>query len=247
MIIDYDDMISAGIIKEASAFLNDDVNAIHAIYLSTPTGNVGKFRVTNKTDVLNSIDAVEKNASLPDYIKQPAMYYIQKAANVYGIDTLWENIKPQYSNIIELRDADPDQTPAYVLKMAGQKDIPIHNEEDYRRASDMFMTASRNVYTPADRISIAGDLLKVAIDLNIACEPYITAYAHAEYSPHVPLFLDSRIKMAGSEDGAKGYEMLKEAYISLGKEMPPDIFLDTLESIDKLAGIHRDPVQFLEG
>lgn len=247
MIIDYDDMVAAGMVKEASPFLHDETNARYAIYLSTPTGNVGKFRITTKDDVVNSIEAFEKNASLADYIKQPAQYYLQKAANIYGIDTPWDSVQPQHTNVVELRDSDPAKEPIYVLKVAGQKDIPIYDGEDFRRASDMFATAPHNSYSSSERIIIAGDMLKTAMELGVGCDPYITSYAHAAYSPNVTTYLDARINMTTDSQCKEDYSFLKRAYEELGDKLPPNLFVDALEGIDKIADIQRDPVQFFEG
>lgn len=243
MIIDYEDMVASGIIKEASDFLTDNANAVYAIYLNTPAGETGKFRITNDNDIKNSIEAINKNASLPEYIKRPAMHFISKAASDRNIDTGWDNIPDaHYSRHIDYRPPSDSKGPHYVLKIAGQHDIEIYNDTDYYAAVDMFKTA-KYAFRGKERIAVAGELLKTAIALGVPCDPDITAYAYANYSPRTAEILNKRIKLA-AEDTAEKYALIKTAHEKLGDDLPPDTFIDAMEEVDKEADIHRDVIQF---
>lgn len=246
MIIDYDDMVAQGIIKEASDFLPDNASASYAIMLNTPAGYVGKFRVTTPQDISNSVEAINKNAALADYIKKPAMYFIKRAADTNNIETGWGDIPDKrYSRYIDYRDPAADPAPFYVMKTAGQRDIEIHNERDYQSAVDMFKTANY-AFTGNDRIRIAADLLKTAIMLKVACDPYVNAYAYANYSARTADILETRKALTNNADSKAKYDIVKEAYLKLGNDLPPDVFITAVEGIDKEAGVVRDVVQFFQ-
>jgi len=246
MIIDYDDMLAVGMVKCASNFMHDNTNAAYAIFLNTPAGAVGKFRVTTVPDIYNAVEAINKNASLPSYIKNPARYYVQKAANDMNVYTGWE---PQpdgkYSRFIDYIPLKEKAEPIYVMKMAGQRDIEIYDSTDYDTAVDMFKT-SGHVFSGKGRIAIAADLLKTAIALNIACDPYVHAYAHANYSSRTADLLDARKSVTNNVECRAKYDIVKEAYAELGDNLSPDMFITAVEGIDKEAGVKRDVVQFFQ-
>lgn len=246
MIIDYDDMLAGGMVKEASDFLEDNANAVFAIQLSTPSGTVGKFRITTDQDVRNSIEAINKNASLENYIKRPAMHFIHKAASERNIETGWTDLpEGNFSRYIDYKVPVTHEEPRYVLKIAGQRAIAIFGDADYNAAVGMFKTA-KYAFPAKDRIAVAGDLLKTAVCLGVACDPDISAYAYANYSPRTATMLDIRKSMAKTAEISAKYDTVKQAYLSLGDSLPPDLFITAIEGIDKEADIHTDVVAFFK-
>lgn len=246
MIIDYDDMLASGMVKDASDFMADDANAVYAIQLNTPSGTVGKFRITTEQDIMNSVEAINKNASLANYIKRPAMHYIHKAASERNIDTGWTDLpEGNFSRFIDYKVPVEHDSPHYVLKIAGQRDIEVFSETDYNAAVGMFKTA-KYAFPAKERIAVAGDLLKTAIALNVACDPDISAYAYAIYSPRTAAMLDTRKAMAKTAALSDKYEIVKQAYLRLGDSLPPDLFITAIEGIDKEADIHADVIAFFK-
>lgn len=246
MIIDHDDMVAAGMVKEASDFLPDNTDVQYALYLNTPSGFVGKFRVSSPQDIMNSVSAINKNASLPDYIKNPAMHFIQKAATDNNVITGWGELKDGiYSRYIDYKEPVEETKPLYVMKIAGQRDVQIFDSRDYQVAVDMFKTSPR-AYSGREKIAVAADLLKTAIMLKVACDPYVHSYAYANYSKQAPAHLGARIKMAPDDETREQYGFLKNAMAKLGDTLPPDVFITAIEGIDKAAGINRDPVEFFD-
>lgn len=246
MIIDHDDLVAAGIIKTASPFLEDADSAKYAIVLSTPSGYVGKFNVSTREDIVNSINALDKTASeLPSDIVVAAKCYISKAANIAGVDVPWDDVKPYHTNIIKWEDIVPAPQPHYVLKIASHQPVLVYDSKDYDVAVDMFKTSGK-LLNGRERICVASSLLKTAMELNVPCDSEVSAYAYASYSSNAQNLLDRRIASTHSEDAKQQYGVLKQAFDTLGDKMPPDMFIDAIECADAEAGIKHPTYRFFE-
>jgi len=242
MIIDYKDMVNAGLVKEAQTE-NEIKDKKFAIMLKLADGrSVGKFNITTKQDVENEIYAIKNNTEIPESLKKVAGYFIKQAAIYHDIETdIDGDIGNREFSLQDLEKTTQEEV-VPVIKL-GDFRYHLTNESQIKTAEEEFLL-KQDSYNLKDRQTISSVIVK-----------------QAKYTKHIPNELLGRYlfphldmkKVAREIEIRKNRIKSDEYHKDLDKLagctdiLEPLEFLDSLKSIDGFHGYnplsYRQPYQ----
>jgi len=232
-VIDYDDMVAAGMIKSASVAERDEHDK-YAVILALPKTKIGKFCITTKEDTINSIEALSTN-SLPPEIEKAARYYIKQAAIHFGIPASWgSELCPREINAESLFATKTAADISYRIEIAGDI-FDLNSATQIKLAEEYFLGNIHHISIP-DRCSIAKTLCKEGAFRDYFPAEEVKAYIH----PHIyDISGEIAYRKNAGEENALYVEAL-EKIAGVYQQFSPVDFVENIRKIDKAAGLRPD-------
>jgi len=237
-IIDYDDMISNGLIKEAVVDNTPikeagDSKRKFAILLKAASGKlIPKFDITTKLAVQNAITAINENA-LPKEISDPAKYYIKEAATHFDIPLNWKTEKHARTIDANVLSKEIKTITQYRIKI-GQSTFSLSTPIQLKLAEEYFLGRLHNMPI-GSRQRIACTIIKEAVNQRFTPSDITKIWAHPVLGNKVASEIDFRKKIKPDDEE---YINILNKYASVANHVKPVTFIEVIRKADKIAGFY---------
>ncbi|MDP3013300.1 MAG: hypothetical protein Q8M92_03595 [Candidatus Subteraquimicrobiales bacterium] len=232
-ILDYDDMTKVG-----SAAPHPDNIKIgqrkYAVIIKNAHAHTGKFDISDKSSVEESVFALTNNKSIPDVIRKSAEYFVKQAADYFGVNyDIAASPAPHeiiLSDII-VKTAEHDDVP---MLSFGSVKFVLSDEEQIKRAEEYFVM-KQHLFPAVQRINVSRIIVKAAAFTPHIPGEVVKAYSRAEYGNHVEDVLEKKACLASDPKYASVMRSLARCYHSI----PVAEFIDMVETCDRAAEVNH--------
>lgn len=232
--LDYDDMVKVGSAQPHPDNIKDG-NRKYAVIIKNAHTSVGKFDITDKPSVEESIYSLTNNTDIPEIIRKSAEYYTKMAADFHGVEYDISTSQAPHEIIISdivVKTAEHEDVPMISF---GEKKFILSDEENIKLAEEYFLRKSY-LYPAAQRINVSRIIVKAAAMTPHIPDPVVTAYATGEYGNNVKTVLTKKASLTSNEKYASIMSSLCKCYSSI----PVPEFLDLIDTCDKVASVRHD-------
>ena len=238
MILDYEDMVKNGMVKEAQAFeLPDVLDRKYAVMIKEGEDFSGKFDITDAESVKRAIYALENNTAIPSEVRSSAEYFTKQAAEHFGIE--FDCSPKEAPHVIIVNNSIPkiaESKTVPVLKFSNGKTFVLKDYESVKTAEDYFVSY-KDAYEPDERIRIAKIIVKEAMSIpSYFPEEPTRKYANARYNIEgIKEGLAHKMTLIDDNDYRQVLTKIASEYSSI----PVDKFLSLIHEADRIAGVTR--------
>jgi len=207
----------------------------YAVIIKNATSSVGKFDITDKTSVEESVYALSNNTDIPDAIRKSAEYFTKLAADYHGVTyDVSPSPAPHVIIISDLiaKSAEYQDVPALSF---GTKRYVLSDEDSIKAAEEYFLLRKYDI-SPVQRINVSRVIVKAAAFTDHIPDPVVVAYSNANYSNKVKEILETKAECSNDSKYSEVMRKLASSYSSI----PVPEFLEIIESCDRAAEVaHR--------
>ena len=232
--LDYDDMLKTGSVAQTEPRIKMG-DRKYAVIIKNAHTEVGKFDITDKESIEESIYALNNNPNIPDDIRKSAAYFVKTAAVFHGIACNLDATPAPHEILVSdiiVKSAEFDDVP--MISFADRKFI-LSDVETIKRAEEYFLT-KRDLYPAIHRINVSRIIVKAAALTSHTPSEVTRAYSEASYGNKVEELLAKKASASHDEKYAEVLSALSKCY----NNIPVEEFLDMVESCDKAAELKPD-------
>lgn len=231
--LDFDDMVKTGQAEPRPENIKNG-DRKYAVIIKNAHSCIGKFDITDKPSVEESVHALNVNKDIPDVVYKSAAYYTKLAADYHNVP--FDVIPDPAPHTIIISDiivksAEFDDVP--MLSFGGKKFI-LSDEEQIKRAEDYFILKGY-LMKAAHRINVSRIIVKAAAFKDYIPKKETIAYARSEYGD-VRGILEKKASISNNSDYSAVMSALSKCYSSI----PVHEFLDMVETCDKRASLKHE-------
>lgn len=231
--LDYDDMIKTGQAEPRPENIKNG-DRKYAVIIKNAHSCVGKFDITDKASVEETVHALSNNKNIPEIVYKSAAYYAKLAADYYGVEFDAQVTPAPHTIILSdiiVKSAEFDDVP---MLSFGNKKFVLSDEEQIKRAEDYFLLKG-HLLKAAHRINVSRIIVKAAAFKDYIPQKETIAYARSEYGD-VKGILEKKASLVSDSKYASAMSALAKCYSSI----PVHEFLDMVETCDKIASVKHE-------
>lgn len=229
IIFDYGDMFQNGMIKNANMdVLRKTAYDKYAVILQFEGAQQGKFPISDKEEVNESIFAIQHNPKIPSNVVKTAKYFVKQAAANFGIEVPWKDVEKQPHVISYDSFKKEAQSHQFILKIAGSTFDLNMGQNELEDAQTCFLTREQNL-SGANTINISRLLVKKAAQSNFVPDNDVKAFALSKYGSRAKNEFDFRINLSRDSRYKESMEKISTVY----RDIKPEQFLDLIKRADE--------------